>query len=225
MRTVSKRTIELDQPLYDYLLEISLREAPILKALREETAADPMHNMQIAPEQGQFMALLAKLIDARGYIEVGVFTGYSSLVVGLALPADGEIIACDVSEEWTGVARRYWRQAGLEGCIHLYLAPADETLQMLLDEGQGERFDFAFIDADKESYAAYYELLLRLIRPGGLIAVDNVLWGGAVIDPDKHDADTEAIRQFNRSLLGDARVDLSLVPIGDGLTLARKKNF
>lgn len=223
MRTVSKRTIKLDQPLYDYLLEISLREAPILKALREETAADPMHNMQIAPEQGQFMALLAKLIDARRYIEVGVFTGYSSLAVGLALPADGEIIACDVSEEWTGIARRYWRQAGLEGRIHLHLAPANETLQALLDEGQGERFDFAFIDADKEGYATYYELLLRLIRPGGLIAVDNVLWGGAVIDPDKNDADTEAIRRFNRSLLGDARVDISLVPIGDGLTLARKK--
>lgn len=223
MRTVSKRTIKLDQPLYDYLLEISLREAPILKALREETAADPMHNMQIAPEQGQFMALLAKLIDARRYIEVGVFTGYSSLAVGLALPADGEIIACDVSAEWTGIAKRYWRQAGLEGRIHLHLAPADETLQMLLDEGQGERFDFAFIDADKEGYASYYELLLRLIRPGGLIAVDNVLWGGAVIDPDKNDADTEAIRKFNRSLLRDARVDISLVPIGDGLTLARKK--
>ncbi|MCH8220289.1 MAG: class I SAM-dependent methyltransferase [Proteobacteria bacterium] len=220
---MSKRTIKLDQPLYDYLLEISLREAPILKALREETAADPMHNMQIAPEQGQFMALLAKLIDARRYIEVGVFTGYSSLAVGLALPADGEIIACDVSEEWTGVAKRYWRQAGLEGRIHLHLAPANETLQTLLDEGQGERFDFAFIDADKEGYATYYELLLQLIRPGGLIAVDNVLWGGAVIDPDKNDADTEAIRKFNRSLLGDARVDISLVPIGDGLTLARKK--
>ena len=223
MRTVSKRTIKLDQPLYDYLLEISLREAPILKALREETAADPMHNMQIAPEQGQFMALLAKLIDARRYIEVGVFTGYSSLAVGLALPADGEIIACDVSAEWTGVAQRYWRQAGLEGRIHLHLAPANETLQMLLDDGQGERFDFAFIDADKEGYATYYELLSRLIRPGGLIAVDNVLWGGAVIDPDKNDPDTEAIRQFNRSLLADARVDISLVPIGDGLTLARKK--
>lgn len=223
MRTVSKRTIKLDQPLYDYLLEISLREASILKALRDETAADPMHNMQIAPEQGQFMALLAKLIDARRYIEVGVFTGYSSLAVGLALPDDGEIVACDVSEEWTRIARRYWRQAGLEGRIHLHLAPADETLKMLLDEGQGERFDFAFIDADKEGYATYYELLLRLVRPGGLIAVDNVLWGGAVIDPDKNDADTEAIRRFNRSLLGDARVDISLVPIGDGLTLARKK--
>ncbi len=223
MRTVSKRTINLDQPLYEYLLEISLREAPILKALREETAADPMQNMQIAPEQGQFMALLAKLIGARRYIEVGVFTGYSSLAVGLALPDDGEIIACDVSEEWTRIAKRYWRQAGLGGRIHLHLAPAKETLQMLLDQGQEESFDFAFIDADKESYADYYELLLRLIRPGGLIVVDNVLWGGAVIDPDKNDADTEAIRQFNRSLLGDARVDLSLVPIGDGLTLALKQ--
>ena len=223
MRTVSKRTIKLDQPLYDYLLEISLREAPILKALREETAADPMHNMQIAPEQGQFMALLAKLIDARRYIEVGVFTGYSSLAVGLALPADGEIIACDVRDEWTSIANRYCRQAGTEDRLHLHLAHATAAFPPPPPARPGERFDFAFIDADKEGYATYYELLLRLIRPGGLIAVDNVLWGGAVIDPDKNDADTEAIRKFNRSLLGDARVDISLVPIGDGLTLARKK--
>ncbi len=220
---MSNRTINLDPALYDYLLRVSLREAPILEALRHETAADPMHNMQIAPEQGQFMALLASLIGARRYIEVGVFTGYSSLAVGLALPDDGEIIACDVSEEWTNIARRYWRKAGLDGRIHLHLAPARETLQMLLDQGQAELFDFAFIDADKESYSVYYDLLLKLIRPGGLIAVDNVLWGGSVIDPEKNDADTEAIRKFNRSLLDDARVDISLVPIGDGLTLARKK--
>ncbi len=220
---MSNRTINLDQALYDYLLEVSLREAPILKALRAETAADPMHNMQIAPEQGQFMALLAGLIGARRYIEVGVFTGYSSLAVGLALPEDGEIIACDVSETWTSIARRYWRKAGLDERIHLHLAPARETLQMLLDQGEADRFDFAFIDADKESYSDYYDLLLQLIRPGGLIAVDNVLWGGSVIDPEKNDADTEAIRKFNRLLRDDVRVDISLVPIGDGLTLARKK--
>ncbi len=220
---MSNRTINLDQALYDYLLEVSLREAPILKALRDETAADPMHNMQIAPEQGQFMALLAGLIGARRYIEVGVFTGYSSLAVGLALPEDGEIIACDVSETWTSIARRYWRKAGLDERIHLHLAPARETLQMLLDQGEADRFDFAFIDADKESYCDYYDLLLQLIRPGGLIAVDNVLWGGSVIDPEKNDADTEAIRKFNRLLRDDVRVDISLVPIGDGLTLARKK--
>ncbi len=223
MRTVSNRTINLDQPLYDYLLDVSLREAPILKALREETAADPMHNMQIAPEQGQFMALLAGLLDARRYLEVGVFTGYSSLAVGLALPEDGEIVACDISEEWTGIARRYWSEAGLHDRIHLHLAPARETLQGLLEKGRAEQFDFAFIDADKESYADYFELVLQLVRRGGLIAIDNVLWGGAVIDPDKKDADTEAIRQFNRSLYEDTRVDISLVPIGDGLTLARKK--
>jgi len=213
----------MDEALHAYLLDVSLREAPILKALREETAADPMHNMQIAPEQGQFMAMLAKLIGARRYIEVGVFTGYSSLAVGLALPADGEVIACDVSEEWTGVARRYWREAGVQDRIHLHLAPAQKTLQMLLDQGQAGGFDFAFIDADKESYAVYYEQILQLVRPGGLIAIDNVLWGGSVIDPDKNDADTSAIRDFNLSLLGDERVDISLLPVADGLSLARKK--
>ncbi len=223
MRTVSNRTINLDQALYDYLLDVSLRESPILKALREETATDPMHNMQIAPEQGQFMALLARLVGARRCIEVGVFTGYSSLAVGLALPDDGEIIACDVSEEWTSIAKRYWQQAGLEERIHLHLAPAEKTLQMLLDQGQGGQFDFAFIDADKVGYAVYYELLLQLIRPGGLIAVDNVLWGGSVIDPDNNDAVTEAIRKFKRSLLADARVDNSLVPIADCVTLELKK--
>jgi predicted O-methyltransferase YrrM len=223
MRTVSNRTINLDQALYDYLLDVSLREAPILKALREETAADPMHNMQIAPEQGQFMALLASLLDARRYLEIGVFTGYSSLAVGLALPEDGEIVACDISEEWTSIARRYWREAGLHDRIHLHLAPARKTLQMLLDKGRAGHFDFAFIDADKESYADYFELALQLIRRGGLIAVDNVLWGGSVIDTDKNDTDTVAIREFNRLLHEDARVDISLVPIGDGLTLARKK--
>ena len=220
---MSNRTINLDQALYDYMLGVSLREAPILKALREETAADPMHKMQIAPDQGQFMALLASLLDARRYLEVGVFTGYSSLAVGLALPADGEIVACDISEEWTSIARRYWREAGLHDRIHLHLAPATKTLQMLLDKGRAGHFDFAFIDADKESYADYFELTLQLVRRGGLIAVDNVLWAGAVIDAEKHDANTEAIRQFNRLIHEDSRVDISLVPIGDGLTLARKK--
>ena len=155
MRTVSNRTLNLDEALYQYLLSVSLREAPLLQALREETAADPMHNMQIAPEQGQFMSLLAKLIGARRCIEVGVFTGYSSLAVGLALPDDGEIIACDVSEEWTRVARKYWKEAGIAERIDLRLAPADETLGKLLDQGQAESFDFAFIDADKKNYRVY----------------------------------------------------------------------
>jgi caffeoyl-CoA O-methyltransferase len=223
MRTVSNRTLNLDEALYQYLLSVSLREAPLLQALREETAADPMHNMQIAPEQGQFMSLLAKLIGARRCIEVGVFTGYSSLAVGLALPDDGEIIACDVSEEWTRVARKYWKEAGIAERIDLRLAPADETLGKLLDQGQAESFDFAFIDADKKNYRVYYDLLIELIRPGGLITVDNVLWGGSVIDKEKQDEDTVAIREFNEFLAGDQRVEISLVPIGDGLTLARKK--
>lgn len=220
---MSNRTLNLDEALYQYLLSVSLREAPLLQALREETAADPMHNMQIAPEQGQFMSLLAKLIGARRCIEVGVFTGYSSLAVGLALPDDGEIIACDVSEEWTRVARKYWKEAGIAERIDLRLAPADETLGKLLDQGQAESFDFAFIDADKKNYRVYYDLLIELIRPGGLITVDNVLWGGSVIDKEKQDEDTVAIREFNEFLAGDQRVEISLVPIGDGLTLARKK--
>ncbi len=221
---MSNRTLNLDEALYQYLLSVSLREAPLLQALREETAADPMHNMQIAPEQGQFMSLLAKLIGARRCIEVGVFTGYSSLAVGLALPDDGEIIACDVSEEWTRVARKYWKEAGIAERIDLRLAPADETLGKLLDQGQAESFDFAFIDADKKNYRVYYDLLIELIRPGGLITVDNVLWGGSVIDKEKQDEDTVAIREFNEFLAGDQRVEISLVPIGDGLTLARKNS-
>lgn len=224
MRTVSKRTINLDEALYQYLHDVSLREDPLLKALRDETSAEPMSNMQIAPDQGQFMAMLARLMGARRCIEVGVFTGYSSLAVGMALPEDGEIIACDVSEKWTDIARKYWKRAGLADRIQLRLAPADQTLQALLDDGESEAFDFAFIDADKVNYEVYYELLIQLIRPGGLIAIDNVLWGGAVINPEKDDEDTRAIRAFNEMLRDDHRVDLSLIPIGDGVTLARRKD-
>jgi predicted O-methyltransferase YrrM len=220
---MSNRTIPLDDRLYDYLLQASLREHPLLARLRAETAVHPRVSMQIAPEQGQFMALLARLMGARRCIEIGVFTGYSSLALALALPPDGRIVACDISEEYTAVARRYWGQAGVAGKIDLRLAPALETLDALLAAGEAGSFDFGFIDADKEGYPDYYERLLRLLRPGGLIAVDNTLWDGAVADAADDLPDTVAIRAFNERLHGDERIDLSLVPIGDGLTLARKR--
>ena len=220
---MSNRTFSLDNALYEYLLGASLREHPVLARLRAETAAHPHVNMQIAPEQGQFMALLVRLMGARRCLEIGVFTGYSSLAVALALPPEGRIVACDVSDEYTAVARRYWAEAGVAERIDLRLAPAVETLDALLAGGGAGSYDFAFIDADKEGYPAYYERSLRLLRPGGLIAVDNTLWDGAVADPQDQSADTVAIRAFNDSLHEDERVDLSLVPIGDGLTLARKR--
>jgi predicted O-methyltransferase YrrM len=220
---MSNRSITLTDSLYDYMNSVSLREAPCLLALRQETAAMTQHRMQISPEQGQFMALLVRLAGARRCLEVGVFTGYSSLVTALALPDDGMIVACDVSEEWTAIARRHWQAAGVAHKIDLRLAPALVTLDaLLLAEGEGG-FDFAFIDADKVSYLGYYERALRLLRPGGLLLVDNTLWSGRVADPAATDADTEALRQFNVVLHRDERVDLSLVPIGDGLTLARKR--
>jgi caffeoyl-CoA O-methyltransferase len=220
---MSNRTLSLDNALYAYLLDASLREHPVLARLRAETARHPHVNMQIAPEQCQFMALLVRLMGARRCLEIGVFTGYSSLAVALALPAEGRIMACDVSEEYTAVARRYWAEAGVAERIELRLAPALETLDALLAAGAAGSYDFAFIDADKEAYAGYYERVLQLLRPGGLVAVDNTLWDGAVADPDDQSADTLAIRAFNESLHRDDRVDLSLVPIGDGLTLARKR--
>ena len=220
---MSNKTTPLTDALYDYLLSISLREPPLLRRLREETAGDSMARMQIAPEQGQFMTLLTELLGARRVVEIGVYTGYSSLCVALALPEDGELIACDVSEEWTSVAGRYWREAGVMPKIDLRLAPAMDTLDDLLGEGQAGRFDMAFIDADKGGYAGYYERCLSLLRPGGLMMVDNTLWDGAVINPSDHSEDTEAIRAFNEKLYADDRVFLSLVPIGDGLTLARKR--
>lgn len=209
--------------LADYIRRVSLREPDVLRLLREETASHPQVSMQISPEQGQFMALLIHLLGARRTLEVGVFTGYSSLSVALALPEDGRIIACDVSEEYTSVARRYWREAGVERKIDLRLRPALETLNALIALGQGGSFDFAFIDADKENYEHYYERCLTLLRPGGLIAVDNVLWSGRVIDAADQDVDTRAIRAFNEKLQADDRVWLSLLPIRDGVTLACKK--
>ena len=195
----------------------------LLLALREETSKLTQRSMQISPEQGQFMALLARLTGARRCLEVGVFTGYSSLVTALALPDDGSIVACDVSEEWTAVARRYWREAGVVHKIELRLAPASETLDNLLAQGQAGTFDFAFIDADKTSYLAYYERTLALLRTGGLALVDNTLWSGRVADPEVADADTVALRHFNEVLHRDERVDLSLLPMGDGLTVVRKR--
>ncbi|MEO7558064.1 MAG: class I SAM-dependent methyltransferase [Gammaproteobacteria bacterium] len=219
---MTNKTITLTDDLYDYVLSVSLREPALLKRLREETARDPMARMQIAPEQGQFMALLVQLLGAKKALEIGVFTGYSSLCVALALPADGTLVACDVSEEWTAVARRYWAEAGVAGKIDLRLAPALETLDILLKDGQAGSFDFAFIDADKTGYDAYYERTLQLLRPGGLMALDNMLRGGRVIDAAERGADTQAIRELNTKLHRDKRVSLSLLPIADGLTLALK---
>lgn len=221
---MSSRTLSLDDRLYDYLLKKSLREAAALAALRAETASHPRVNMQIAPEQAQFMQLLVRLMGARRTIEIGVFTGYSSLAVALALPADGHLLACDVSAEYTAIARRHWQRAGVAHKIELVIAPALATLDARLEAGDAGSYDFAFIDADKGGYRAYYERLLHLVRPGGLIAVDNTLWNGAVADPGDRSADTLAIREFNDRLLADERVDLSLVPIGDGLTLARRRD-
>ena len=220
---MSRKTLNLNPALYEYLLNYSLREPPLLKRLREETANLRQGGMQIAPEQGQFMTLLVHLMNVKKAIEVGVFTGYSSLVVALALPADGRLIACDINETWTQTARKYWQEAGVEAKIDLCLAPAMETLDKLIAEGQVETFDFAFIDADKGNYVPYYERLLRLLRPGGLIAIDNVLWGGSVADSGIHDEDTDAIRAFNEHLHKDERITFSMLPIGDGLSLALKQ--
>jgi caffeoyl-CoA O-methyltransferase len=215
------RQITLTDELLAYLQEVSLREPDALRKLREETAKLPMAGMQISPEQGQFMALLVRMIGARSCLEVGTFTGYSALAVALALPADGRVVCCDVSEEYTAVARRAWASAGVVGKIDLHLAPARVTLDKLRAEGRRGSFDFAFIDADKENYDHYYEAALELVRIGGMIAIDNVLWSGAVIDPKKQDADTKALRALNRKLRDDQRVDISMLPLGDGLTLAQ----
>lgn len=220
---MSNQSIQLTPELYTYLLEVSLRESDLLQELRERTRRMPEARMQIAPEQGQFMTLLARLLGARQALEIGVFTGYSALCVASALPADGRLIACDISAEYTRIAREYWERAGVADRIDLRLAPASETLATLLAEGAAGSFDLAFIDADKTGYADYYEQCLALLRPGGLIVVDNVLWNGRVLDTATADADTRAIRAFNRRIHKDARVDLSLVPIGDGLSLLRKR--
>jgi predicted O-methyltransferase YrrM len=213
----------LSEDLRRYLVSVSVREPPILRRLRDETASHPQARWLIDAEQGQFMALLMQLMGARRTLEIGVFTGYSSLAVALALPSDGQIVACEVNEETAAVARRYWSEAGVDHMIDLRIRPALETLRELLAQGQHGRFDFAFIDADKANYEGYYECALELLRPGGLIAVDNTLWSGRVIDAKVNDPDTVALRAFNKKLHTDSRVAISLLPIGDGLTLALKR--
>jgi len=219
---LSNRTLSIDDRVYDYLLSVSLKESELLTQLREETAGIEFSEMQIAPEQGQFMALLVKLMGARRALEIGTFTGYSSVVIASALPEDGELVCCDDSEEWTSMARKYWQQAGLEDRINFKLGDAAKTLQTLVDQGQEGTFDFIFIDADKQNYPLYYELSLKLLRAGGLIAVDNTLWSGDVADPGNDEPGTRAIRRFNEILKQDQRVEISLVTIGDGLTLVHK---
>jgi predicted O-methyltransferase YrrM len=220
---MSNRTIYLNDGLYDYLLGVSLREPDLLRRLRDETRPMPEADCQISPEQGQFMALLLRAIGARRVLEVGTFTGYSSLVMALALPEDGRVVTCDRSEEYTTIARRYWREAGVDGRIELRLGDAQQTLARLIaDDGRG-RFDFAFIDADKENDGTYFEQCMELVRQGGIIAIDNTLWSGRVADPAQVDSDTVAIRAFNAARLRDERVDLSMVPIADGLTVCRKR--
>lgn len=220
---MSRRSIQLTDSLHEYLLSVSLREPEILLRLREETASFASAGMQISPEQGQFMALLVRLLGARRCLEVGVFTGYSSLAIALALPDDARIVACDVSKRWTSVARRYWAEAGVAHKVDLRLAPAMETLDALLAAGEAGHFDFAFLDADKENYPGYYERALSLLRPGGLLLADNTLWSGRVADPENAEATTVALRHFNELVHHDARVDLSMLPVGDGLTLTRKR--
>ncbi len=221
---MSRRTLTVDEGLHDYVIEHGVREHPELAALREATRDHPRANMQISPEQGQLMQLLVQMLGARRTIEVGVFTGYSALAVALALPADGRVLACDISDEFTRVGRPYWKRAGVEHKIELVLEPAVNTLDARIAAGQSGQYDFAFIDADKSNYANYYERCLKLLRTGGLIAIDNVLWSGRVARPaEPGDADTLALQQLNNALHGDARIDLALLPIGDGLTLARKR--
>lgn len=222
---MSLKTLNLNPKLYEYLLSVSLHEHEILKELREKTAELPSAKMQIAPEQGQLMAMIAKLMNAKNALEIGVFTGYSSLSVAMALPPDGKLIACDVSDTWTSIAKTFWEKAGVINKIELKIAPAANTLDDLIQkvgEKKQDLFDFIFIDADKENYALYYDKSFELLRSGGLILIDNTLWDGDVADETINDNSTRAIREFNQKLFRDKRIQLSLVPIGDGLTLARK---
>jgi predicted O-methyltransferase YrrM len=219
---MTHRSLAVDDVLWQYLMDHSIREHPAQAALRAATAAHPHAGMQISPDQGQFMALLVKLIGAKRAIEIGVFTGYSALTVALALPDDGRLLACDISDEYTRIGRPFWQQAGVAHKIELRLAPALQTLDAQLAAGAAGQFDFVFIDADKTGYDAYYERCLQLVRAGGLIAIDNTLWGGSVARPAQS-ADTTALQQLNAKLHADQRIDLSLLAIGDGLSLARKR--
>jgi len=220
---VSRRTLALTDRVYDYLLEVSLREPPAFRRLRAETAKLPAAGMQISPEVGQFMALLVELLGAKRALEIGTFTGYSALWVASALPRGGRLVACDISKEYADIARRHWRRAKVAAKIDLRVGPALDTLDRLLADGEAGSFDFAFIDADKENYDGYYERSLALLRPGGIIALDNVLWGGSVADPNRNSPETRALRRVARKIHRDSRVTVSLLPIGDGLLLARKR--
>lgn len=220
---MSDYTLNLTPSVYQYLLKNSLREPEVLEKLREQTHKMSMAQMQISPEQGQFMRLLIEMMQAKKTLEIGVFTGYSTLSVALGLPENGKIVACDINIEWTKIAKKFWEMAGVTNKIDLRLAPALETLQSLIDQGEANTFDFSFIDADKANYDAYYEMSLTLLRPGGVIAIDNVLWDGDVADPNNHEKNTVAIRELNSKVHHDERVSMSMLPIGDGLTLARKK--
>ena len=220
---MTARSLNLDDALYHYLLDVSLRETPLLRRLREETQALPMARWQVAPEQGQFLALLVRLMGARRLLEVGTFTGYSALCMAAALPDDGSLICCDIPGDYNATAIRYWQEAGLAGRIELRLAPALETLGQLLGAGHQGSFDLIFIDADKANYPAYLESALSLLRVGGLAVFDNTLWSGRVLQVEPDSADTRAIQALNRALKDDPRVDLSLLPLGDGLTLCRKR--
>jgi predicted O-methyltransferase YrrM len=219
---MNAKTIGLPDNVQDYLVRWGVREAPILARLREETASHPRAVMQIAPEQGALFAILVELLGARQCLEIGTFTGYSSLAVMLAMPADGRMVCCDVSEEYTATARRYWAEAGVADRVDLRIAPAVETLDALIAEGRSGTFDLAFIDADKSGYPAYYERCVELVRPGGLITLDNVLWSGDVADPRVDDKDTQTLRQVNEIIAGDPRVHHVMLPIADGMTIARK---
>ena len=218
---MANKTMGISEDLAAYVVEVGAREPEVLARLREETAAVPQHRMQIAPEEGAFLAMLAELTGSRRCIEIGTFTGYSSTAVALRLPEDGRMVCCDVSEEWTSVARKYWGEAGVTDKIDLRIGPASETLDGLLADGGQGSYDFAFVDADKRGYDGYYERLLRLVRAGGVIAFDNTLWGGEVLDPDPQDEDTRAIQALNRKLADDDRISVCLLPVADGVTLAR----
>jgi predicted O-methyltransferase YrrM len=220
---MSNRTLVIDDHLYQYLLKHSVRETPVMRELRELTLKHEMARMQIAPEQGQFMALLVELLAAGKIIEIGTFTGYSALCMAQAMRSGGRLVCCDLNEEWTAIGLPFWQRAGVRGRIDLRIGPALETLAGLIESGETGSFDIAFIDADKTNYSNYYERCLELLRPGGLMMCDNTLWSGSVADPANHDEDTVALREFNNLLHEDPRVSISLIPIGDGLTLARKR--
>lgn len=220
---MTDKTLNFTPELYEYFQRVSLRESQVLKDLRIITHKMSMSQMQISPEQGQFMAFLVELMGAKKTLDIGVFTGYSAMVVAQALPEDGKVIACDINVEWTRMAKQYWEKGEVLHKIELRLQPAVDTLRALLDEGQGGTFDFVFVDADKANYAVYYELGLELLRVGGVMAVDNVLWSGRVADLGVVDEKTRVIREFNEKVLGDERVSLSMVPLGDGVTVVRKR--